>query len=74
MTFREYIDAANRYYVQNVPYGQRYGQALMNFLYLVSPEKYELVTGKDIDPFYRDELIPEFINFLSDTWDNHFTN
>lgn len=76
MTFQHYLDSANRFYVSfgGADGYQRYGQALMNFLHIVCPKASEDITGTDVDPFYKDELVPEFFNYLSDHWDEYFTN
>ncbi|AEC53172.1 hypothetical protein SCRM01_226 [Synechococcus phage S-CRM01] len=73
MTFQHYLDSANRYYVQNSK-DLRYGQAMMNFLCLVCPELDAKITGTDVDPFYDDNRVPVFLEYLGNHWDNYFTN
>jgi hypothetical protein len=46
---------------------QRRGQARMNALSRTDPELYQMITGTDIDCFYRDDLIPEFDNAVFGT-------
>lgn len=36
-------------------YELRYGQVLMNVLYEIWPEKYQEITGTDLDCFYESE-------------------
>lgn len=63
MTFNEFIAYASH----PVP-DQRNGQAAFNALATVRPDLAEVVRGSLVDPFYRDELLPEFYEFLSEWW------
>ena len=68
MTFQEYFHQANRFFIENKN-DQRYGQSLMNYLRKISPNAYNGVMFADnIDPFYDDNLVPEFLNYLSNNW------
>lgn len=42
----------------------RIGQSWMNALHKHYPATYNLVTGTDKDPFYDDEKIESFLNFI----------
>jgi hypothetical protein len=42
----------------------RYGQCLMNTLFSHSPAYYTLVTGTMYDPFYTDDNVAAFLNYL----------
>ncbi len=44
--------------------GLREGQSLMGALYEINPDLYSCVPAA-VDPFYVDELVPDFIKFLT---------
>ena len=44
----------------------RTGQAMMNCLATVAPELYVMVTGTICDPFYRNEKIPAFLDYIGE--------
>lgn len=46
----------------------RYGQSLMNHLYLVWPEKYNEISGTDDDCFYNDAKAPQIMQKLREDW------
>jgi hypothetical protein len=48
--------------------GLRLGQAYMNALANVNADLYNEITGTDIDPFYEDKILVDFINFLSEEY------
>lgn len=50
--------------------GVRRGQALMNRLREVHSGLYHAVPW-DLDPYYDDNLIPAFLQWLQDRWDRH---
>ncbi len=50
--------------VQNKPKEWRLGQAYFNYAYKMFPDETEKLRGTDKDCFYRDELIPEFLEEL----------
>lgn len=64
MNYQDYLDEAGRYFVANQPH-LRYGQALMNYLWEYSQDLYRDVVSAKLDPYYDDELVPEFLNFVS---------
>lgn len=67
MTYEQYFQEANAYFVANQN-DLRYGQALGNHLSRVSPIAYIAVCAADLDPYYDDKIVPEFLNFLSSNW------
>lgn len=64
MTLEEFVTKAEAHYERNRKY-QRRGQAYMNYLYYANRIWYETVTGTDCDPYYNDDKIPAFLEFLS---------
>lgn len=42
----------------------RLGQSYMNALHDANPEVYKQITGTNIDPFYDDGVLVQFINYL----------
>lgn len=54
------------------PANQRKGQAWMNHLYTAKPKLYQWVTVKtdNLDPFYHDNRISEFLAFVEREWNN----
>jgi len=46
----------------------RVGQHLMNELNKVSPIAYSRIPS-ELDPFYNDFLLPDFLNYLKANWD-----
>lgn len=63
MNYQNYVDEANRYFVQHQKH-LRYGQALMNYLWDYSQDLYNDVVSANVDPFYDDAIVPEFLNFV----------
>ena len=47
----------------------RVGQHLMNELGKVSPIAYSRIPS-ELDPFYNDLLLPDFLSYLKANWDN----
>ena len=45
--------------------GMREGQILFNVFAGLRPHMASFVTGKEFDPFYDDDRIPQFIDFIS---------
>lgn len=67
MTFDEYVIEAQTYYrnANRAKKGAaRLGQAYWNCL----PKKYDYIAGTEYDPFYDDEILPEFLTFLAARW------
>lgn len=47
---------------------ERKGQAYFNTLHEMRPDLSEQVRGSHIDPFYRDEVIENFLSFVGGNW------
>lgn len=65
MNFQEYSDGAEQYYERNKNVLRR-GQAYYNYLQSRSPRIANLIEayamgGQNVDPFYEDSLIPNFL-------------
>lgn len=50
--------------IENPPRYLRSGQAAMNLLYRISIRVYASVCEKDLDCFYLDSKVPDFLKFL----------
>lgn len=56
--------------IKRVPREQRQGQYAFNLLVMVRPDLSEKVRGSmNNDPFYNDRKLPNFIQFVSDNWE-----
>lgn len=67
MTFSDWLIEANKTYDRSN--GQRYGQWLWNSL--VADEHDHIVdaiVGTDLDPFYRDDVVPAFLSEVARLW------
>lgn len=51
--------------VQNKPKEWRLGQAYFNYAYQMFPNETNKILGSDKDCFYRDELVPAFLEELN---------
>lgn len=51
----------------------RIGPALMGKLNEISPKLYELISETEIDPYYSDDNIDEFIDYLTSHLNNEIT-
>lgn len=60
--FQAFCDAARKYREQYP--SQREGQAHMNVLGQWEPELYVAITGTDIDPFYVDSKMGDFLSYV----------
>ena len=49
----------------------RYGQALMNVLYDIWPEKYFEISNSDIDCFYTNRSVALVLNKLESEWNEY---
>lgn len=47
----------------------RPGQALMNLLFEVRPDLYDVVNMSALDPFYTDEPLPRVLTLLNEQWE-----
>jgi hypothetical protein len=68
MTFSEYQEAVNRQIMGKYPHFRK-GQCYYNTLDARRPDLAFDVPW-DLDPFYNDELIYAFLQWVEDHWDN----
>lgn len=68
MTFHEWLKSAHEYAANQAPV-QRCGQALFNHLYSWRPYIADQLRGDGPDPFYRDDKISAFLEFVEERWD-----
>lgn len=66
MTYEQYIVGFADYYACNRE--QRMGQAAFNYLYLSRPDLSEHIRASNLDPFYRDDILPDFLNWVGMFW------
>ena len=66
MNYLEYLLYTSDLQVENNHW--RKGQTLFNALYRVRPELADRYRGSDIDPFYRDDRIGEFLRAVERDW------
>jgi hypothetical protein len=62
--FAEYLQAVQSAQARNTDKSQRSGQIHFNVLHEMSPELANSFRGGDMDPFYRDDKIPAFLDHL----------
>lgn len=68
VSFAEYLQTVQRHQAANQNKVLRNGQIYFNVLCDIHPSLAESIRAGDIDPFYRDDLIPAFIEHLSKEW------
>jgi hypothetical protein len=49
--------------------GWRMGQTHWNVLVEFRPELAERLHGTELDPFYSDNVIPQYLRFIFENWD-----
>ena len=67
MTFKEYLTEAAKCFIANKRTHRR-GQAYWNTLELHRKDLADKIRATKIDPYYRDERVPDFIDYLKDKW------
>jgi hypothetical protein len=67
-TFYNYLVGVGRTMEQHPEW--RTGQAYFNELVRHHPKLAETVRGTDIDPFYNDAIIPEFLDNIAKQWND----
>ena len=67
MTYQEYCQKANAQFI-NAEGTLRLGQSYMNLLYEVRPELEQRICGTDLDPFYKDDNLYHFLEFVKSEW------
>lgn len=65
MTFEQFVTMVDREFHINQ---LRYGQTLMNQLYIVYPVKYVEITNTDNDCFYDDAIVRFTLKKLEQEW------
>jgi hypothetical protein len=65
MKYDEFIKTVDQ---TSANFSWRYGQALMNVLHSVWPEKYNEITESEFDPYYTDKYVPYILNILKENW------
>jgi hypothetical protein len=65
MKYDEFIKTVDQ---TSANFSWRYGQALMNVLHSVWPEKYEEINNLELDCYYREDLVPTTLKFLKGDW------
>ncbi len=63
-----YSDFSLYVYSRTWPEDWRRGQVWFNALHRVRPDLSEKVRGTQFDPFYQDDRVPKFINWLAENW------
>lgn len=70
MTFEDYVVNAAEYH-RKYP-EQRIGQAYFNYLWGAAESDHvhlaDEIAGTDIDPFYVDARLPDFLDFVEKHW------
>lgn len=60
-------DLANKIH-QNTEGTLRIGQCYMNALSVLNHALYQKITATENDPFYVDEKVPQFLEFVAKEW------
>ena len=68
MTFNDFVNYTDTYFNKNKNNGMRYGQSIMNTLFLVWPTKYGEITGTEDDCFYDDRISQTTLSRLGEEW------
>jgi hypothetical protein len=55
-------------YVYHASLEFRFGQTCFNVLYKLNPDLATSLTGTDVDPYYDDDKVPEFLKRVRDEW------
>lgn len=77
ITFGEYLVQSNSDFVEhhwrekNPASRWRLGQTFFNTLYRLRPDLSERLRGQwDYDPYYRDDLLPAFLVYIEEHWND----
>lgn len=69
MTFKKFLyTVQHRHNLEPYKNILRYGQVIMNELYIVWPEKYNQILGSDYDCFYDDNKTDITLDKLKNEW------
>ena len=63
-TFEDFVKKVGEVHVPEL----RDGQRAFNVLWACRPDLAEQVRGTAIDPFYRDEMLPSFYEWVGENW------
>lgn len=66
MNFKDFVAHIKIFHEKNKEL--RYGQAAMNVLWNVWPDKYKEITNTNNDCFYNDDLVEQMLNKLEADW------
>ncbi len=66
MSYGKYLSECGRIYKQQSSW--RKGQTYFNVLVQVRPDLSERIRTSHLDPFYLDERIPEFLEWICTNW------
>lgn len=69
VTFSDFVVAVADFMGRR-PESWRAGQTAFNLLVQVNPTVAEMVRGSDFDPFYRDDRLVDFYDFVCRHWDD----
>jgi len=68
VSFAEYLQTVQKAQAANRNKTLRRGQIHFNVLCDLHPTLAESVRGSDLDPFYRDDLVPAFLEHIQKAW------
>lgn len=66
MTYADFLEKSIRASLRNPHW--RLGQTFFNVLVEVRPDLSEQIRSSKLDPFYRDERVQEFLEFVRANW------
>jgi hypothetical protein len=69
-TYEAYLVALIRSHVHIDNRDWREGQRAFNVLHLMRPDLSEQIRATPLDPFHRDERLPEFLEWLKENWND----
>jgi hypothetical protein len=72
MTFDQFLNRVDKVYYEN-EFELRHGQAVMNVLHQIWPEKYKEISGGDYDCFYDDGTVRFTLDYLERVWNDSTT-
>ena len=65
MSYEEFIKLVDN---TSINFNWRYGQALMNVLHGIRPEKYREIVESDHDPYYIEDNVSKTLKKLQEDW------
>ena len=70
ITFNDFVNYTDTYFSTNKNDGIRYGQSIMNTLFMKWPTKYREITNTEYDCFYDDKICKLTLSKLENEWIN----